>query len=119
MALVADIEKAYLQILIDERDRDFMRFLWYDDVFATKPNTVKLRFCRVIFGATCSQYLLNATLHNHAMKFENVDPDLSRKIRSHFYVDDWSTGVNSTEQVINLYKKIKLSFSDIGFNVRK
>ena len=119
VALVADIEKAYLQILIDERDRDFMRFLWYDDVFATKPNIVKLRFCRVIFGATCSQYLLNAMLHNHAMKFENVDPDLSRKIRSHFYVDDLSTGVNSTEQGINLYKKIKLSFSDIGFNVRK
>ena len=53
-----------------------MRFLWYDDVFATKPNIVKLRFCRVIFGATCSQFLLNAMLHNHAMKFENVDPDL-------------------------------------------
>ena len=74
IAITADIEKAYLQINVDEGHRDFLRFLWYKDVYAEVPEIVKYRFCRVIFGATCSQFLLNGTLQAHARKYEKVDP---------------------------------------------
>ena len=34
IALTSDIEKAFLQISIEKNDRDFLRFLWFDDVFS-------------------------------------------------------------------------------------
>ena len=88
IAMVADIEKAYLQILVDESDRDFLRFLWYKDIFGEVPEICKYHFCTVIFGATCSQFLLNGTIRIHAKRYEAVDPEFARKVRKHFYVYD-------------------------------
>ena len=32
IGLIADIEKAYLQISVKPKERDYLRFLWYDDI---------------------------------------------------------------------------------------
>ena len=96
-----------------------MRFLWFDDIFADEPIIQKYRFCRVIFGVTSSQFLLNATIRAHAQKYENVDPEFARKVRKHFYVDDLTTGVNTVEEGYELYKKFKIRFMEANFNVRK
>ena len=53
-ALVADIEKAFLQISVVERDRDALRFLWVNDVNKPEPDIVPLRFTRMPFGVTSS-----------------------------------------------------------------
>ena len=47
IAIIADIEKAYLQISINEEHRDFVRFLWYSDF--SEEIISKYRFTRVIF----------------------------------------------------------------------
>ena len=60
IVITADIEKAYLQIEVDKKHRNFLRFLWYLDVFAEEAKIVKYRFCRVTFGITPSQYLRNS-----------------------------------------------------------
>ena len=44
IAMTADIEKAYLQVSVDEGDRDLMRFLWFEDVFDDSSKVVKLRY---------------------------------------------------------------------------
>ena len=59
IALTSDIEKAFLHISINEQDRDFLRFLWCDDVFADEPLIVRIKFARVVFGVTSSPFLLN------------------------------------------------------------
>lgn len=38
VALVGDIEKAFLNISVDVSDRGCLRFLWADDVSDTNPN---------------------------------------------------------------------------------
>ena len=119
IAITADIQKAYLQINVAEEHRDFLRFLWFDDVFADSPNIVKYRFRRVIFGATCSQFLLNGTVRKHGRTYESIDPDFARRVRKHFYIDDLNTGVNTVEEGMMLYKKIKLRFSECSFNITK
>ena len=64
IVLTADIEKAYLQININEEHRDYLRFLWYRNL--KEESIIRYRFTRVIFGVTPSQFLLNGTVQTHA-----------------------------------------------------
>ena len=52
--LLADIEKAFLQVGIQESDRDVTRFLWFKDLtnlHVTDRNLDVYWFCRVSFVA--------------------------------------------------------------------
>lgn len=48
VAVIADMEKAFLMIAVDERDRDVLRFLWVDDVTKDEPELRAYRFTRVV-----------------------------------------------------------------------
>ena len=52
VALVGDIEKAFHQISIIPEDRNYLRFLWVDEVFKNSLSIVKLRLGQVVFGVT-------------------------------------------------------------------
>ena len=119
IGIIANIEKAYLQISVADCHRDFVRFLWFDDVFKDIPEEVMFRFCRVIFGANCSQYLLNSVIRYHASQYKDIDKNFSEKVAKSFYVDDFNSTVDNVTQGEELYKKIKLRFLDASFNVRK
>ncbi|CAB4017874.1 E3 ubiquitin- ligase DZIP3, partial [Paramuricea clavata] len=88
IALVADIEKAFLNIEIDPCDRDCLRFLWVGNIHEDEVKPVEYRFCRVVFGVNCSPFLLNATLQHHLDRFSKGNPELTRKLKDGFYVDD-------------------------------
>lgn len=59
MALARDIEKAFLMLSVQEKDRDSLRFLWTRDASKEVPEVVTVRFARVVFGANSSPFLLN------------------------------------------------------------
>ena len=65
VAMSGDIEKAFLNISVDPRDRDYLRFLWVDDTGSKHPNLQVYRFARVAFGISSSPFLLNATIRHH------------------------------------------------------
>ena len=67
--LVADMEQAFLQISINKKHRDLVRLLWYEDIYKENPELVTLQFCRVVFGLTCSPFLLNGTISAHLEQF--------------------------------------------------
>ena len=62
VALVGDIEKAFLMVHMNETDKDVLRFLWVDDINKAEPKVITLRFTRVVFGLSSSPFLLNATI---------------------------------------------------------
>ena len=65
MAITGGIEKAYLQINVDEKDRDLLRFLRLKNLLnKLQVELCKYQFNRAIFGANCSQFLLNPTTEN-------------------------------------------------------
>jgi hypothetical protein len=117
--LTGDIEKAFLMIAIEERDRDVLRFLWVDDAKKESPKIKLLRFARVVFGVSCSPFLLNATVNHHMEAYRNEDPLFVEKFQSSIYVDDVTLGSEDVMTTYELYIKSKLRLSQAGFKLRK
>ena len=118
-ALIADIEKAFLNIEVDESDRDCLRFLWVDDLQKEEPMIVVYRFCRVVFGVNSSPFLLSATLRHHLQTYIQEDPEFVKKVLEEFYVDDFNSGEDSVEEGFKLYRKIKTRLEEASFRLRK
>jgi hypothetical protein len=102
VALVADIEKAFLNVGVDKDDRDCLRFLWPDVPNDSKSEVSVYRFCRVVFGVNASPFLLNGTLRHHLSKYEKEDPAFVKKMLESFYVDDLVSGENSSTEAYAL-----------------
>ena len=70
VAMVADFGKAFLQIGLNENQRDVTRFFWLKNANNLNPdNNIQVyRFCRVPFGIISSPFLLSATLDFHPKK---------------------------------------------------
>ena len=64
------IEKAFLQAGLQEKGMNVTRFLWLKDI--TKPvkteNTAVIKFTRIPFGVTSSQFILAATIIHHLIR---------------------------------------------------
>ena len=124
-AMVGDIEKAFLQIGIKQEHRDYVRFLWFQDIdnidfenFDNNP-LVEYRFCRVLFGVTSSSFLLAGTLNKHVNSSENHDQVFKEKLLNSLHVDDLNSGCNSIEEGVEFYSSSKKCLAKGGFNLRK
>ena len=58
----------FLNIEIDEGNRDFLKFLWVEH-FSEKHKIVVYRFLKVVFGVDSSPFLLGATIKSHVTKY--------------------------------------------------
>ena len=119
VALIADVEKAFLMISVAKEDRDSLRFLWTDDVAKPQPEIQAMRFTRVVFGVSASPFLLNATISYHLEKYRDDHPDLVNTLKQSIYVDDVTYGADDNDDAYNLYSTSKKLFADGGFNLRK
>ena len=117
--IIADIEKAFLMVRVNESDQDVLRFLWFKDVNVEKPELQIYKFTRVVFGVAPSPYLLNATIAQHLQQFEDTHVNTVKKIRESIYVDDVLMGANDMHEAFTLYQESKHIFSTGGFNLRK
>ena len=79
MAMTPGIEKVFLQVSIGKGDRDYRRFLWFDDIFSGAPRTVRNRFARVVFSVTRSPILVNGTIRKYKRNY-NFDEKFVRKV---------------------------------------
>lgn len=118
IAIVADIEKAFLQVGLQEQERDVTRFFWLKDVTKEpdKENIIVYRFQRVPFGITASPFLLGATLMHH---LKGYDSPVARQIENNLYVDNVICGVESRKEAEEFYNESKLIFKSAGMNLRE
>ena len=112
IALVGEVEKAYLMISFADCDRDILRFLWVKDVKDPNSEITTMRFARVVFGVLSSLFLLNATLNHHMAKFEFVDLQFVHKFHRSFYVDVLASGAQDVEDAYDFYAKSKLRLAE-------
>ena len=119
IALVADIDKAFLMITVKREDRDALRFLWADDVNSAEPKIVEYRFAQVVFGVTSSPFLLNVTLLKHITSYEMENPEFVNQMLHSLYVDDLSLSLEDVDKAYQLYLKSRERMAQGGFNLRK
>ena len=113
--ITADIEKAFLHVNLDEGDRDATRFYWLSDANDPESEITVYRFKSVMFGATSSPFILNATLNKHlTQSMDQVSIDLLRNL----YVDDLVSGTSDDVSAVDYYKNARNKLSPVGFNLR-
>ncbi|XP_068232011.1 uncharacterized protein [Palaemon carinicauda] len=102
-ACISDIEKAFLMVQLREEDRNYTRFLRLQD--PTDPNSelIIYRFRVVLFGATSSPFLLNATIKSHlaAVRKDTSCTEMVDMMNRGLYVDNLQFTSNSEDELIN------------------
>ena len=119
VAMIADIEKAFLRIGIKEEDRDALRVIWVVDPFAEELEEIILRFTRVTFGVGPSMWHLGVVIKHHLKKYEVSHPDIVSRIEESLYADDFSGGEDNDERAIRFYLEARRIFKEAGMNLRK
>ena len=113
---VADIEKAFLQVGLQEHHRDFTRFLWPEDPFEESSRVKTFRFKSVLFGATCSPFLLQMTLQHHFYQSSSLYADV---LSSSFYVDNLQLVADNEQYIVKLYEVANSELNKAGMNLRQ
>ena len=117
IALVSDIEKAFLQIGLQEDAKDVTRFFWLrnKNILEVENNIQAYRFCRVPFGIISSPFLLAATIDYH---LKNSDSYIANNIRDNMYVDNVITGTQTMSEAIEFYNVSKQLFKGAAMSLR-
>ena len=119
IAVFSDIKQAFLSVSVDEEFRDFLRFLWYDDINATEFETIVYRFTRVLFGVNASLWLLLIVIRRHLEQYREADPELIAYVLRSLYVDDVIGGADKSDVAFDNYRKLKHIFAAAGLELRK
>ena len=115
-AVSTDIEKAFLHVGLHEDDRDVTRFLWLSDPTDPKSELVTYRFRVVLFGATCSPFILNATLLKHLSL--NVNNPAADIIARDLYVDNVISSFQEEHELLTYFRCARDLMTKAGFNLR-
>ena len=128
VAIVADIQKAFLPISLNKADRDVTRFLWIKDL--TKEiqisNLKIYRFQRVAFGVISSPFPLTATVAHHSKEEEEEECRQGRERQANIikdslndmYVDNFISGTKDVQRATENYEIIKNVFERASMNLK-
>ena len=76
----------FLQIKVDQKDQDVLRYVWR--VFKSDEAPRIYRLQRLAFGVNCSPFLAIATVQHHANECKEEFPSASMEVLSNTYVTD-------------------------------
>ncbi|XP_055944799.1 uncharacterized protein LOC129975691 [Argiope bruennichi] len=108
LGVIANIRKAFLQISIRKEDRDFLRFLWWEN-----------REIELFFGVKCSPFLLASVIEYHIQKWEGFEKSLKKRLLESFYIDNVVTSVDSKDQLDSFIDNSKTLMAKGGFDLRE
>ncbi|XP_054709129.1 uncharacterized protein LOC129218832 [Uloborus diversus] len=119
--MLSDIERAFLQISLNEFDRDVVRFLFvkHDPNKNDNVEVVVYRFLRLTFGINVSPFLLSATIKEHIKKYEEAYPVTTEVLNICFYVDDLVTGADSINDALKISIEANNIMKKASMNLRK
>ncbi|GFS41637.1 integrase catalytic domain-containing protein [Nephila pilipes] len=88
IAFTVDIKQAFLNVELDDSDKNVTKFFWTDNPESFSESLEVLRFNRVLFGINSSPFLLTATIKYHLKKYSSLFPQTHELLNKFVYVDD-------------------------------
>ncbi|XP_065074715.1 uncharacterized protein LOC135698599 [Ochlerotatus camptorhynchus] len=116
IALIADIEKMYRQLLIHLLDYPLQRILWRRSL-SELIRTYELM--TVTYGTASAPFLATRCLKELSKQGAEDFPLASLTLAKDFYVDDMLTGVYDEEEGEELCKQLLALLKSAGFSLRK
>ncbi|XP_041434751.1 uncharacterized protein LOC121399034 [Xenopus laevis] len=107
IAVMCDIEKMFHRFHVKEEDRDFLRFLWWENG-NTNTEPVEYRMKVHLFGAASSPGCANYGMKHLAKQYERNYPSAANFITKNFYVDDGLVSLQSADSAIKLVKNSRV-----------
>ena len=118
IAVMCDIERMFHQFLVNEEDRDYLRFLWWDNGnTSNKPQ--EYRMTVHLFGAASSPGCANYGLKHLENQHENEFPLAASFIRRNLYVDDALKGTETEDEAKRLVKEAQEVCARGGLRLHK
>ena len=115
---VADLEKAFLRIMIAPADRDVLRYFWFSDPNDFYSDLIVMRFKVVIFGSKASPFQLAAVLHV-LIRDDCEDTFISNALQNCIYVDNVVFSEECERKLVKFYKVSRHLFRGGNFNLRQ
>jgi hypothetical protein len=123
-AIVGDIRQAFLQLQLEDKDRDLRRFFCYriirdDGHYQTSDEVVCYRFTRLPFCLTCSPFLLSAAVTELPTKHEDEFPLASILVDRNTYMDDFAARKEDDNDVVTVYYHLAALMRKFSFPMGK
>lgn len=107
VAIMCDVERMFHQFHVKTEDRDYLRFLWWDNG-DLEPQPAVYRMKVHLFGAASSPGCANYGLKDIAAEGQgSFSEDSIKFIQGNFYVDDGLVSVSSETEANNLVKEAR------------
>ena len=119
IGVVADIESMFNQVIVDPKDRDVLRFLWWPDGDLSK-DLAEYRMTKQVFGAKSSPSIADFCVKKTAkLESDGIERDVVNTVKRNIYVDDLMKSFNTVEKAIRLVEQLRELLSRGGFRLTK
>ncbi|KAI2802362.1 hypothetical protein BLOT_009807 [Blomia tropicalis] len=110
--VIADLQKAFLQIIIDERHRKYLKFLWIKQTGEQLVMQMKV----LPFGVICAPAILTNIV---AHLIQTMSKGTREALEHATYMDDLLVGHDSETNLRNIVYEARKSFEEAGFQLHK
>ena len=119
VAVIGNIGFMFHQVLVPEKDRSLLRFLWWEN-HDTSRKILDFEMNVHVFGGTLSPSCCNYALKKTALDNESsYHPDVALTLKRNFYVDDLLKSVKDVSTAVKLIQDVSKMCSDGGFRLTK
>ena len=119
VAVMADIEAMLYQVIVVEKHRSLLSFIWWETGNCNLLPQTYHRDVHVFGGASspsCSIYALQKTAADNETKYR---AEVLETLRNNFFVDDMLKSVSNEETAIKLMQGVRKICADGGFHLTK
>ena len=119
IAVVADIRAMFYQVLVDPKDFDAFRFLWWENHNLNTTPT-EYRMVKHVFGATSSPSIANFCVKKTVSSFgQEFEAEVVETVNRNMYVDDLMKSVDTPERPVAQPKRLRELLMKGGFRLTK